>query len=129
MRKALLGESIITKYNNRTYKIDGIDFDDSPKSEFTLADGRKTSFVDYYKNQYGITIKDINQPLLINRPKIKGISETAERIIKLVPELCFMTGLTDAMRSDFKIMKEVGAITRMTPPQRQVRALTSSNYI
>ena len=63
----------------------------------------------------------MNQPLLIHRPKVKGISEaTVERIVKLVPELCFMTGMTDAMRADFKIMKEVGAFTRLTPPQRQV---------
>ena len=44
----------------------------------------------------------------------------SERIIKLVPELCFMTGLTDVMRADFRIMKELGNYTRLTPPQRQV---------
>ena len=118
--KALLGQSVITKYNNRTYKIDGIDFDESPKSEFVLASGEKISFMEYYKRQYSLTIKDPGQPLLINRPKIRGISEAGERIIKLVPEMCFLTGMTDAMRADFKIMKEVGAITRMTPAQRQV---------
>ena len=48
------------------------------------------------------------------------ISLLSERIIKLVPELCFMTGLTDAMRADFRIMKELGNYTRLTPPQRQV---------
>lgn len=29
-----------------------------------------------------------------------------------------MTGLTDAMRADFKIMKEVANITRVTPQAR-----------
>ena len=29
-----------------------------------------------------------------------------------------MTGLTDAMRADFKIMKEVANITRVTPAAR-----------
>ena len=119
--KALLGCSVITRYNNKSYKIDGIEFSESPKTEFTLASGAKTSFYDYYKNQYGVEISDMGQPLLIHRPKIKGISEaTAERIVKLVPELCFMTGMTDAMRADFKIMKEVGAFTRLNPAQRQV---------
>ena len=28
------------------------------------------------------------------------------RLLCLVPELCMLTGLTDAMRADFKIMKE-----------------------
>ena len=119
--KALLGCSVITRYNNKSYKIDGVEFAESPKTEFTLASGAKISFYDYYKNQYGIEISDLGQPLLIHRPKIKGISEaSAERIVKLVPELCFMTGMTDAMRADFKIMKEVGAFTRLSPAQRQV---------
>ena len=30
-----------------------------------------------------------------------------------------MTGMTDAMRADFRIMKEVGAFTRLNPAQRQ----------
>ena len=126
VEKAILGESIITKYNNRTYKIDGIDFDESPQSEFVLADGSKTSYAAYYKRQYGITVNDLHQPLLINRPKIKGISEAGERLIKLVPELCFLTGMTESMRADFKIMKEVGAITRMTPVARQVNLVLHS---
>ena len=42
--KALLGCSVITRYNNKSYKIDGIEFSESPKTEFTLASGAKTSF-------------------------------------------------------------------------------------
>ena len=92
---------------------------------FTLSSGESISFFDYYKKQYGITITDKQQPLLIHRPKVRGIAEVeAERIIKLVPEFCFMTGLTEAMRSDFKIMKEVGSYTRLSPAQRQVSDVT-----
>ncbi len=64
------------------------------------------------------------------RPKIKGVSEAAtERLIKLVPELCIMTGLTDAMRADFRIMKEVGGFTRQSPAQRQVNPDQKSKNI
>ena len=146
--KALLGTSVVTKYNNKNYKIDGIDFEDSPRGTFTNQRGETISFIQYYERQYGIKIKDEKQPMLINRPKIKGLAEgQTERIIKLVPELCFPTGLTgkktlnfntfttfiwrvisstifniflDAQRADFKIMKELGTYTRLTPPQRQV---------
>lgn len=140
--KALLGTSVVTKYNNKNYKIDGIDFEDSPRGTFTNQRGETISFIEYYERQYGIKIKDEKQPMLINRPKIKGLAEgQTERIIKLVPELCFPTGLTgkktftasilevisliififlDAQRADFKIMKELGTYTRLTPPQRQV---------
>jgi aubergine-like protein len=119
--KALLGSSIITRYNNKTYRIDGIDFDESPKSTFTLSTGETVTFIEYYKRQYGIKVNDPDQPLLINRPKIRGDAENqAERLIKLIPELCLMTGLTDAMKADFRIMKEVGNHTRLNPAQRQV---------
>merc|ERR1719436_648446 len=118
--KALLGQSVVTKYNNKNYKIDAIDFSDSPKGTFVKSDGTEMDYMTYYKRQYGITIKEPTQPMLIHRPKVKGLVEgEVERIIKFVPELCFMTGMTDAMRSDFKIMKELGAFTRLNPAQRQ----------
>ena len=65
--KALLGCSVITRYNNKTYKIDGIEFNENPKSNFTLSTGQTISYVDYYKKQYGLVIKDLRQPMLINR--------------------------------------------------------------
>ena len=37
----------------------------------------------------------------------------------LVPELCYLTGLTDEMRSDFHVMKDISMYTRITPNQRQ----------
>ena len=42
------------------------------------------------------------------------------RLILLVPQLCYLTGLTDKMRDDFHVMKEVGNYTRVTPAQRQL---------
>ncbi len=65
--KALLGCSVITRYNNKTYKIDGLEFGENPTSKFTLSSGQTVSFADYYKRQYGVEIKDMGQPLLINR--------------------------------------------------------------
>lgn len=46
--------------------IDDIDFTASPKSSFECK-GEPISYVDYYKKQYNIVIKDVNQPLLVNR--------------------------------------------------------------
>ena len=37
----------------------------------------------------------------------------------LIPELCNMTGLTDQMKADFRVMKDVAQFTRVTPNQRQ----------
>lgn len=124
--KELVGSIVITRYNNRTYRIDAIEWNKSPKDTFTLMDGTVTTFVDYYRldcfflqqtvfvcvcvvkysyqpnnekiswiwvffflfsvfpnahviaclfvflfnsKNYGITIKEMDQPLLLHRPK------------------------------------------------------------
>jgi aubergine-like protein len=43
----------------------------------------------------------MNQPLLIHKDRKTG-NEVA-----LIPELCQLTGLTDAMRADFRLMKDL----------------------
>lgn len=125
--KALLGVSVLTRYNNASYKIDDIDWGSTPESTFATAKGETISFIEYYRRQYQIEIQDPKQPLLVNRPKKKGITEgEADRIICLVPELCLMTGLTDSMRADFRVMKDVATITRITP---QARAQAVDKFI
>lgn len=47
--KELIGSIVITRYNNRTYRIDAIEWNKSPKDVFTLMNGTKTTFVDYYR--------------------------------------------------------------------------------
>jgi len=119
--KALLGVSILTRYNNASYKIDDIDWSMNPESTFTNSKGETMSFIDYYKRQYQIDIQDRKQPLLVNRPTLKkrGLAEAeADRVVCLIPELCMMTGLTDAMRSDFRLMQAVANITRISPQAR-----------
>lgn len=66
---------------------------------------REISFIEYYKTQYDIDIRDHHQPMLLHRQKVKksGTAETEDRLISLVPELCYLTGLTDTMRNDFKV--------------------------
>ncbi|KAM8760023.1 piwi-like protein 2 isoform 1-T2 [Acanthopagrus schlegelii] len=108
--KELIGSIVITRYNNRTYRIDAIEWDKSPKDTFTLMDGTKTTFVEYYSKNYGITIKEMDQPLLMHRPKERarpGGKQIITGEILLVPELSFMTGISEKMRKDFKTMQEV----------------------
>ena len=38
--------------------------------------------------------------------------------ITLVPELCFAVGLTDAQRADFRVMKDVADITRLSAEKK-----------
>lgn len=53
--KELLGSIVITRYNNRTYRVDDIEWNKSPKDTFTLMDGTKTTFLEYYRWEWSIT--------------------------------------------------------------------------
>uniref|UniRef100_A0A672I995 Piwi-like RNA-mediated gene silencing 2 n=1 Tax=Salarias fasciatus TaxID=181472 RepID=A0A672I995_SALFA len=117
--KELVGSIVITLYNNRTYRVDNIEWEKSPRDSFTLMDGSTTTFADYYSKNYGITIKELDQPLLLHRPKERskpGGKQLITGEILLVPELCFMTGIPDKMKKDFRVMR-VNLMREMTSEQ------------
>ncbi|XP_014341914.2 piwi-like protein 2 [Latimeria chalumnae] len=120
--KQLIGTIIITRYNNRTYRIDDIDWNKSPRHSFTMADGTEITFLDYYSKNYGITIKEMDQPLLIHRPKIKRGPEgqILKGEILLLPELSFMTGIPEKMRKDFRAMKDLTQQINLGPEQHRM---------
>ena len=65
-------------------------------------------------------IRDENQPMIVSKLKRRTTHEKdVERLILLVPEICHVTGLTQAMRSDFTVMKDVAVHTRLSPADRQ----------
>lgn len=100
--RAIVGSSAITRYNNKSYKIDDIAFDASPSDTFEMG-GKPMTFAEYYKKRYGILIKDEKQPLLVSFQKqINQPKDTPPMEIRLVPELCFLAGMTDAQRQDFR---------------------------
>jgi len=115
--RILLGNIVITRYNNKTYKVDDIDFNDNPGRTFNWK-GTETSIADYYKKRYNITIKDLKQPLLVSNPNARQRRAGITEPIKLVPELCHMTGLSDEQRADFKLMKAVSGVTLADPKNR-----------
>lgn len=97
---------VLTRYNtDKTYVIDSVDFDKSPRSSFETKKG-PTTFMDYYSQKYGKNIRDLDQPLLLSIDKKKNQS------IYLIPEFCFLTGLTDEMRANFNMMKSMATITK-----------------
>ncbi|XP_068846175.1 piwi-like protein 3 [Capricornis sumatraensis] len=123
--RKLVGSSVLTKYNNRTYRVDDIIWEMSPSSTFTKSDGSEISFVDYYKERYGTVVTTLNQPLLITKGKWKkSRQDTPHQPIMLVPELCHLTGLTDDMRKDSRMMGDLSTQTRMDPDRRQHKLLT-----
>ncbi|KFQ91864.1 Piwi-like 1, partial [Nipponia nippon] len=126
--KELIGLIVLTKYNNRTYRVDDIDWDANPQCTFRKADGSEISYVDYYRRQYNQEITDLNQPVLISQSRRKRGSMMLGPVV-LIPELCFLTGLTEKMRNDFNMMKDLAVHTRLPPEQRQREIRRLIDYI
>lgn len=115
--RRVVGTIVMTPYNNRTYRVDDIDWKQNPRSSF-MVDGKPKTFVEYFQEHYGKTIKDLNQPLLVCRPKEKDRRAGRTDNTFLVPELCVLTGLTDEMRANFTVMRDLATHTRVEPPKR-----------
>lgn len=56
--------------------------------------------------------------MIVCRPKDRDIRSGQRDPVFLIPELCIMTGLTESMKSDFNLMKEVAKTTRPGPRSR-----------
>jgi len=120
MQEIYTGAVVLAQYNRRIWRIDEIDFSKNINSEFEKKDGSKISFKQYYSETYSeVKQKIMNvQPkpgLLVNRPK-KARTTKQETI--LLPELCYLTGVTDLMRKNNSLMKALADVTRMSPNQR-----------
>lgn len=81
------------------------------------------SYKDYYERRYNRTINDAKQPMLVSKPKARDIRDGRDQLVYLVPELCRATGLTDKMRSNFQMMREMANHTQMDPERRKNRLL------
>ncbi|XP_072372927.1 piwi-like protein 1 isoform X2 [Scyliorhinus torazame] len=127
--KELVGVIVLTRYNNKTYRIDDVDWVQNPRNTFKKADGSQISYIDYYKKQYSTDITDLNQPVLISQPKRQGPGGTSIGPICLIPELCYLTGMTDKIRSDFNVMRDLSVHTRLAPEQREQRLWRFIDYI
>uniref|UniRef100_A0A671U9H5 Piwi-like RNA-mediated gene silencing 1 n=1 Tax=Sparus aurata TaxID=8175 RepID=A0A671U9H5_SPAAU len=116
--KELIGLIVLTKYNNKTYRIDDIAWDHSPNNTFKRGDS-DISFKNYYKS---VGVSHSTQVLLVSHVKRLGpAGAPPPGPAMLIPELCYLTGLTDKMRADFTIMKDLSGHTKLTPEQREER--------
>lgn len=99
--QAVLGMTVLTGYNNKTYRIDDVNYDLNPMSTFPTRDGPVT-YKQYYQTKYNLNIRDAGQPLLISRASERDIRAGQAETISLIPELCRATGMTDRMRNDHR---------------------------
>lgn len=116
--RQIIGSVVLTDYNNKTYRVDDVQWNSTPQSTFNKSDGSSISYIQYYRDRYQIRINDNNQPLLVSRAKRREIRAGMAEIIYLIPELCRMTGLTDTERNNMQMMRELANHTRLAPEGR-----------
>lgn len=120
--KEMIGMTVLTDYNNKTYRIDDVDWNSSPTSTFNTKNG-SISYKDYYQRRYDIKIIDDKQPILVSKSKAKDLRAGQSELIALIPELCRVTGITDEMRKNFGIMKDLAQRTKLSPADRIIHLL------
>ena len=99
------GKTVIAGYgNHRAYRIGEISFDRNIKNTSFLIEKegklRQINIRDYYNQQYNISIKNENQPILIEAIPRKKREDENKIIRYLIPELCFLTGTDDLNERD-----------------------------
>jgi aubergine-like protein len=122
VRDEMIGGTVMTNYNNKMYVIDDLDFSVKVDDTFPQNDkgnaGEPISYIDYYQKKWNLKIVDRNQFML------KTVDKKSKRVIYLlkvlylVPELCFMTGMTDKMRADFNLNKDIAVTTKCGAGER-----------
>ncbi|XP_035789141.1 protein aubergine-like [Anopheles albimanus] len=120
-KRTIIGSVVMCTYNSKSYKITDVDFNTTPSSSFSKKDGGSITFMQYFKDTYNVTIRDPMQPMLVSTPTTRMQRSGITTPILLVPELCRMTGITDAMRKDFNLMRSIADHTRIGPDQRLER--------
>ena len=60
----------------------------------------------------------MNQPLLLSNPKRREMRQGQTEPFWLVPELCNMTGLSEDMRNNNTLMRELSGFLNMAPRER-----------
>lgn len=125
----LIGRDIITKYNNKTYRISDIK-EMNINDEIELA-GKQISYADYFKQRYNITLTNNDQPFVISRIKKHTISTKKEKdenvpeapqendlSLSIPGELCYLCGFSDNERSNINLQKSMGGVLKREPRDR-----------
>ncbi|KAI0979118.1 hypothetical protein GJ496_007482 [Pomphorhynchus laevis] len=114
VKRFLVGQSVVTRYNMNSYRVDDVDFNKSIQSMFDQ-NGRQVSYIEYYKEFYNENLKCNDLPLLAVRSKRADGSRSS---VYLVPELCHLAGVNTGLGGNLNIMrslsKHCGPVNRMS---------------
>lgn len=121
-KEFFVGKTVVANYGNyRMYQIHDVDFNKNLQSPFPNKEFK--TYEAYYRKKYPSASKFMykDQFLLIHRRRTSERGEDGRNIyekIYLVPELLSPTGLTEDMKNNFRLMKEVAVNTAIKPQKR-----------
>jgi aubergine-like protein len=126
------GTSALCNYNQKIIRLEEVDFAINLKSPFP--NPKFKTYQEYYEKNYNVKFKYLDQFLVQRTVKMKKLSKGGEEVIEeriehFPPELLKPTGLTDEMRSDFKVMKRVAEVTNQFPSEKFETIKQSINII
>lgn len=125
----IVGKSFCIQHDfTRMVKIHGVDPKKNLKSPSPV-DGYK-SMKEYFEATYKIKLIDPNQFICFNEKKKKtpGGQLTAERTF-YPSEILFGLGLKESQKKDFRLMKEIAAITKMRPEKKKQSIMDCSKLM
>ncbi|XP_029341324.1 piwi-like protein Siwi [Acyrthosiphon pisum] len=104
-KMSVIGSEVLNRCDNQTYIINDVDEDYNTKLTFFKEDEYGISYIDYYKQKYGINLSSYCQPILLSQKNNSFINEGDKSdVVFLIPELCSFTGITDAMKKNHRLM-------------------------
>ena len=78
----------------------------TPQDEFELNNGKVVSYAKYYEERYNRKLKYPRSFLLVTKGRRK------DEEIRLIPELCVITGQSEKMKQDFALQKELNRVVK-----------------
>lgn len=104
-RRFLVGQSVVTRYNMNSYRIEDVDFEKTIDSTFEQADGKEISYREYYKEHYNENLRCRDLPLLAVRSRNR--KDGSRSSVYLVPELCHLSGVNTGTGGNLNVMRSL----------------------
>ncbi|KAG2199236.1 hypothetical protein INT47_010611, partial [Mucor saturninus] len=86
-------------------------------------------FIDYYKNKRGITIKDLNQPLLSAKRILRNKPEEEQKERYLIPELCQVHSISASVYRSLEILPIITSHIDIMLTAQDVKQLLKLNMV
>ncbi|KAM4855358.1 piwi-like protein 3 [Urocitellus parryii] len=84
IEKELVGSIVFTRYNNRTYRVDAIDWYQTPRDTFPKSDGGQITYVQYYKQSARVPYSTPLITVILNGVRVSCL--LAFKVVCILPD-------------------------------------------